>query len=135
VSEPTGEALVFRSYTYALRHPVVIGQVAGWRLPWAVSATQLGAIAGAGAVMLAVRPIWAHLGGIANLVVFCSVVALVGWAARRWRVEGRSPARFAAGFLMATVGGGRGVSNGAPVKQLRPVRGLSVGMVVVEGRR
>ena len=135
MSEPAGEALIFRSYTYALRHPVVIGQVAGWRLPWAVSATQLGAVAGAGAVMLTARPIWAHLGGIANLAVFCFVVAVVGWATRRWRVEGRSPARFAAGLLTVAVGGGRGLRNGAPVKQFWPVRGLSVGMVVVEGRR
>ena len=136
MSEPAGEALVFRSYTYALRHPVVIGQVAGWRLPWAMSATQLGAVAAAGAVMVAARPIWAHLGGIANLVVFCLVVAAAGWTARRWRVEGRSPARFAAGLLTAAVGCGRGVRNGAPVKQFRPVRGLSVGIVVVgEGRR
>ena len=135
MSELSGETLVFRSYTYALRHPVVIGQVAGWRLPWAVSATQLGAVAAAGTVMVAARPVWAHLGGITNLVVFCLVVVVVGWAARRWRVEGRSPARFAAGLLMAAVGGGRGVSNGAPVKQFRPVRGLSVGMVGVEGRR
>jgi hypothetical protein len=126
--------MVFRSYTYALRHPVVIGQVAGWSLPWAVSATQLAAVAGAGLFMLATRPIWAHLGGIANLVVFCMVVAGAGWAARRWRVEGRSPARFAAGLLMAAVGGRRGVRNGAVVRPLRPGRGLHAG-VVVAGER
>ena len=127
--------MVFRSYTYALRHPVVIGQVAGWRLPWAVSATQLAVVAGAGAVMLATRLIWAHFGGIANLVVFCLVVGAAGWATRRWRVEGRSPARFAAGLLAATVGGRRGVRNGAVVRPQRPVRGLSVGVVVAEERR
>ena len=127
--------MVFRSYTYALRHPVVIGQVAGWRLPWAVSATQLAVVGGATAVMLGTRPIWAHFGGIANLVVFCLVVTAAGWAARRWRVEGRSPARFAAGLLTTTVGGRRGVRNGAIVGSQRPVRGLSVAVVVAEERR
>lgn len=127
--------MVFRSYTHALRHPVVIGQVAGWRLPWAVSATQLAVVGGATAVMLATRPIWTHFGGIANLVVFCSVVTTAGWAVRRWRVEGRSPARFAAGLLTTTVGGRRGVRNGAIVGSQRPVRGLSVAVVVVEERR
>ena len=37
---------VYHSYTQALRHPIIIGHVAGWRLPWALSASQLGAVAG-----------------------------------------------------------------------------------------
>lgn len=136
VSEPQGETVAHRSYTYALRHPVVIGQVAGWRLPWPVSATQLAAIGGAAAVLLVTRPVWAHLGGITNLMVFCLVVAAVGWAARRWRVEGRSPARFAAGLLAVVAAGPRGVRNGALVRPPQPARGLSVGVAVVaEGRR
>jgi hypothetical protein len=133
--EPPDTTVVFRSYTYALRHPVVIGQVAGWRLPWAVSATQLAAVGGAGAGMLATRPLWAHLGGMANLVVFCLVLATVGWAARRWRIEGRSPARFAAGLLTATLMGRRGVRNGVAVRPPRPVRGVFAAVVVAESKR
>src|SRR5665811_1970946 len=90
---------VYHSYTQALGHPVIIGHVAGWRLPWALSATQLGAVAAAAAVMLAIRPLWAHLGGVGNLVMFCVLVAVAGWAARHWRIEGRSPLRVAAALV------------------------------------
>ena len=124
---------VFYSYTHALRHPVIIGRIAGWRLPWALSATQLGAVAGTTAVLLVSRPVWAHLGGVGNLVVFVIAVAVVGWAVRHWRVEGRSPLRAAAGFLAVMVGPASrlGVCNGRPVRHLRPVRRHSVGVTVV----
>lgn len=121
---------MFRSYTHALRHPVVIGHVAGWRLPWAVSATQLGAIASTAAVLLATRPVWAHLGGIGNLIVFCLVIAAAAWAVRHWRVEGRSPLRFAAAWVTVTLRPRGGVCNGRPVRKARPVRGSTVGMIV-----
>lgn len=123
---------MFRSYTHALRHPVIIGHVAGWRLPWAVSATQLGAIAATAAVLLGSRPVWAHFGGIGNLVVFCLVVAAAGWAVRFWRVEGRTPVRFAAAWLTVRLGSARGVCNGRPVRAIRPVHGSPVGVPVVE---
>ena len=58
------------SYTQALRHPVIIGHVAGWRLPWALSASQLGAVAAASGALLVTRPVWAHLGAVGNLAVF-----------------------------------------------------------------
>ena len=114
---------VYYSYTHALRHPVIIGHIAGWRLPWAVSATQLGAIAATTTVLLVTRPVWAHLGGVGNLIVFSVVVGMVGWAVRYWRVEGRSPLRAAAG--MATVilspPSRVGVCNGRPLRPVRPV--------------
>ena len=76
------EVTRFQSYTLALRHPVIIGRVAGWRLPWALSVTQLGAVAATAAVLLATRPIWAHLGAVGNLGVFCLAVGGAGWSAR-----------------------------------------------------
>lgn len=115
---------VYYSYTHALRHPVIIGHIAGWRLPWAVSATQMGAVAATTAVLLVTRGVWAHLGGVGNLIVFSVVVGIVGWAVRYWRVEGRSPLRAAAG--MATVilspASRFGVCNGRPVRPVPPVR-------------
>lgn len=128
------ETVVLRSYTHALRHPVIIGQVAGWRLPWAVSVTQLGSIAVTAGILLGTRPVWAHFGGIGNLVLFCLVVAAAGWAVRFWRVEGRSPMRFAAAWLTVTLGARGGVCNGRPVRAVRPVRGSTVGLVVIEGQ-
>src|SRR3990172_9819475 len=78
---------IYHSYTQALRHPVIIGHVAGWRLPWALSASQLGAVATASALLLIARPAWAHLGAVGNLTVFALAVAGSGWAVGHWRVE------------------------------------------------
>ena len=126
---------VYHSYTRALRHPVIIGHVAGWRLPWALSASQLGAVAGMSGLLLATRPLWAHLGAIGNLAVFTVAVTAVGWAVRHWRIEGRSPFLVAAGVAMVLLSPGcrRGVRNGAPVARFRSTRGNPVGTVIRPG--
>ena len=123
---------VYSSYTQALRHPVIIGHVAGWRLPWALSASQLGAVAGMSGLLLVSRPVWAHLGGVGNLVVFTLLVGASGWAVRHWRVEGRSPFLVAAGVATVILSPGcrRGVRNGRPVAAQRPIRGDRIGVVV-----
>ena len=123
---------MYHSYTHALRHPIVIGRIAGWRLPWALSATQLGAIAGTTAVLLATRPMWAHLGGVGNLVVFSLTIGAAGWAVRHWRIEGRSPLRVAAAILNVTTSPGcrRGVRNGQPVVPARPLRSLGTAITI-----
>lgn len=126
------EPVVFSSYTHALRHPVIIGHVAGWRLPWALSVTQLGAVAASAVAMLATRMVWAHLGGVGNLIVFCLVVGLSGWAARHWRIEGRSPLRVALSMVALASRPRSGVRNGSPVRSCRAVRGHPVGIVVLE---
>lgn len=128
---------VYFSYTQALRHPVIIGHVAGWRLPWALSASQLGAVAAASGLLLITRPVWAHLGAVGNLSVFAVVVAGSAWAVRHWRVEGRSPFLVAVGVATVLISPAcrRGVRNGAPVPIARPVRARLVGVVVVRGRQ
>ena len=125
---------VFHSYTHALRHPIVIGRVAGWRLPWALSATQLGVIAGATGLLLSTRPLWAHLGGVGNLAVFCLAVGGAGWAVRHWRIEGRSPLRVAAGVITVALAPGcrRGIRNGVPVRRSRPVRSQATEVTVTQ---
>ncbi len=123
---------VYHSYTQALRRPIIIGHVAGWRLPWALSASQLGAVAASSGLLLVTRPVWAHLGGVGNLVVFAGVVAASGWAVRHWRVEGRSPFLVAAGVATVVLSPGcrRGVRNGRPVTAPRPSRGGWVAITV-----
>jgi hypothetical protein len=125
---------VYYSYTHALRHPVIIGHIAGWRLPWAVSAMQLGAVAATTAVLLVTRPVWAHLGGVGNLIVFSVVVGTVGWAVRYWRVEGRSPLRAAAGMATVILGAGSRLGvygNGRPLRPVRPVRSPGIPIAVI----
>jgi len=123
---------VYHSYTQALRHPIIIGHVAGWRLPWALSASQLGAIAGVSGLLLVTRPVWAHLGGVGNLAVFTVLVAASGWAVRQWRIEGRSPFLVAAGLATVILSPGcrRGIRNGRPVTPSRPSRGGSAGIMI-----
>jgi len=124
VEPAVGEVIHFQSYTHALRHPIIIGRVAGWRLPWALSVTQLGAVGATAVVLLATRPVWAHLGGVGNLVLFSLIVGGAGWAARHWRIEGRSPIAAAAGIIsVALLPARRSTSNGRPVRAPRPVRG------------
>ena len=123
---------VYYSYTQALRHPVIIGHVAGWRLPWALSATQLGAIAAASGVLLVTRPLWAHLGAVGNLSVFTLIVGGSAWAVRHWRIEGRSPFLVAVGLAAVLLSPGcrHGVRNGVPVPQLLAVHAYPVGVIV-----
>jgi len=124
---------VYHSYTQALRHPVIIGHVAGWRLPWALSASQLGAVAGMSALLLVTRPVWAHLGAVGNLAVFTVLIAGSGWAVRHWRIEGRSPFLVAVGIANVVLSPWcrHGVRNGTPVTLPRPTRGDRVGVVMV----
>ncbi|MCZ7532680.1 MAG: conjugal transfer protein [Acidimicrobiia bacterium] len=123
---------IYHSYTQALRHPVIIGHVAGWRLPWALSASQLGAVAAMSGLLLATRPVWAHLGSVGNLAVFTVAVGGVGWAVRHWRIEGRSPFLVAAGVAVVLFSPGcrRGVRNGTPVAQPRPTPSNRIGTVI-----
>ena len=112
---------------------MIIGHVAGWRLPWALSASQLGAVAGMSGLLLVTRPIWAHLGAVGNLAVFTLLIAGSGWAVRHWRIEGRSPFLAAAGLAMVILSPGcrHGVRNGKPVTLPRPARGNPTGVVIV----
>ena len=124
VEQAVDEVIHFQSYTHALRHPIIIGRVAGWRLPWALSVTQLGAIGATAVALLATRPVWTHLGGVGNLVLFSLFVGGAGWAARHWRIEGRSPIVAAVGILSVALLPARRVTrNGRRVRSPRPVGG------------
>jgi hypothetical protein len=122
---------VYHSYTQALRHPVIIGHVAGWRLPWALSASQLGAMAAVTGLLLVTRPVWAHLGSVGNLAVFTLALGGAAWAVRHWRVEGRSPFLFAAGVATVLLSPRcrLGVRGGGPATAPRPIRASTVGIL------
>jgi hypothetical protein len=128
----TSDFDVYHSYTQALRHPVIIGHVAGWRLPWALSASQLGAMAATTGLLLVTRPVWAHLGAVGILAVFTVALAGAAWAVRHWRVEGRSPFLFAAGVATVLVSPRcrLGIRNGGPATPPRPIKASTVGVLV-----
>src|SRR5687767_1204666 len=86
--------IVCRSFTYARRHPLVIGKLSGWT-PWWGPATPAQYCVGAGVAMLLLttRRIWAHLPGALDLVVLIGLPFGLAWAARSARFEHRNPAR------------------------------------------
>ena len=87
-----------RVYTHARRHPIVIGNIQGLRIP-PVTPAQL--LIGAGSLIMLVvtQPLWAHFGGVANGLIMISVPLGLAFAARALRVEGRAPWRAALGWF------------------------------------
>src|SRR5918997_4644383 len=87
-----------RVYTHARRHPIVIGNIQGLRIP-PVTPAQL--LVGIGSLLLLVltQPLWAHFGGAVNGLVLLAVPLALAFAARALRVEGRAPWRAGLGWL------------------------------------
>jgi hypothetical protein len=102
-----------RVYTHARRHPVVIGNIQGLRIP-PVTPAQL--LVGVGSLVLLTMtaPIWAHFGGAINSVLMIGIPLGLAFAARALRVEGRAPWRAAFGWIMLMVAPRRGVRLGKP---------------------
>jgi hypothetical protein len=105
--------LACRVYTHARRHPVVIGNIQGLRIP-PVTPAQL--LVGVGSLVLltGTAPIWAHFGGAVNSLVMIGVPLGLAFAARALRVEGRAPWRAAFGWIMLVVAPRRGTRLGKP---------------------
>ena len=96
-----------RSYTRAVRHPLVLGRVGGYQLPFQLSIPQLivGTVGVVGA--LAVRPLLTRLVG-ARLSLLLVAVAVFGGVvvAKRVRAEGRNSLQALAGLLEYGLGSG-----------------------------
>lgn len=110
-----------RVYTHARRHPVVIGNIQGLRIP-PVTPAQL--LVGVGSLVLLTltAPIWAVFGGVINSVVMLGIPLGLAFAARALRVEGRAPWRAGLGWFMLAVAPRRGVRLGKPEKVSRVER-------------
>jgi hypothetical protein len=110
-----------RVYTHARRHPVVIGNIQGLRIP-PVTPAQL--IVGVGSLVLLVAgyPLWAHFGGAINGFLMVSIPLGLAFAARALRVEGRAPWRAGLGWLMLVVAPRRGTRLGKPERTSQIVR-------------
>jgi hypothetical protein len=102
-----------RVYTHARRHPIVIGNIQGLRIP-PVTPAQL--IVGVGSLVLLVltQPLWAHFGGAVNGLLMIAVPLGLAFAARALRVEGRAPWRAGLGWFMLVAAPRRGRRLGKP---------------------
>lgn len=87
------EAITLQSYTHARTHPWVVGKIGGHALPVQLSPTQVAVLVGSFVVLLKTRMLWAHLGGIPNLMIQVAVPCALTWCLRHLRMEGRSPGR------------------------------------------
>ena len=104
------------SYTYARRHPKVIGRIGGWAPPVQLSFVQLGTLA-ATLVLLAMSwNVWApSLPPLLRLMVVTTVPAASCWGVRRTRLEGRSLVRTAIGVLTLACQPRDGSLHGRPM--------------------
>ena len=79
-----------RVYTHARRHPIVIGNIQGLRIP-PVTPAQLLVGVGSLVMLVVTQPLWAHMGGVINGLVMIAVPLGLAFASRALRVEGRAP--------------------------------------------
>ena len=101
MSEPDpGEVVACASYTFARRHPKVLGRIGGWAPPVQLSFVQLGTFAAAICGLVWSWDWWAPwLPPLARLLVVAGVPSVLCWAVRRSRLEGRSLVRTGLGFV------------------------------------
>ncbi|HMG41392.1 MAG TPA: hypothetical protein VK611_08680 [Acidimicrobiales bacterium] len=97
-----------RVYTHARRHPIIIGNIQGLRIP-PVTPAQLLVGVGALVVLVATQPLWAHFGSVINGLAMITIPLGLAFAARALRVEGRAPWRYALGWfnMVAAPKGGK----------------------------
>lgn len=115
------EPIVCRFYTHGRRHPIVIGNIQGLRIP-PVTPAQLGLGVGTLVVLALTRALWAHFGGPVNGIVLVGVPVGLAWAARAVRMEGRAPWRAGLGWLQLLAAPREGVSLGRRDRPMRPLR-------------
>src|SRR4029450_6195116 len=116
MEQPPGDAdrrIDCRVSTHARRHPIVIGNIQGLRIP-PVTPAQLLVGVGSLVVLVLTQPIWAHFGGAVNGLLMIAVPLGLAFAARALRVEGRAPWRAGLGWFMLVAAPRRGKRLGKP---------------------
>lgn len=128
MADDPGERITCATYTHARRHPMVIGQIAGWTPPFQLSLVQIGVLLVSFFVMVQTWRLWAEpLPNSLALVVGAGVPIALTWAVRRVRIEGRSLPRAAVGWVSLWCTPHRGMLRGRPYRDppavaLAPVR-------------
>lgn len=110
-----------RVYTHGRRHPIVIGNIQGLRIP-PVTPSQLGILVGTFVGLVLTRPLWAHFGSLLNGLLLAGVPITLAWAARAVKMEGRAPWRAGLGWLTLWSAPRSGVRLGRPDRRCSPVR-------------
>lgn len=88
------------SYTHARRHPMVLGRIAGWAPPFQLTITQVVVVLVTFIVLTWSWPLWApRLPSTLSFLAAVGAPVAAAWAVRHVRLEGRSLARTALGYL------------------------------------
>ena len=117
------EDIVCATYTHARRHPMVLGSIGGWSPPFQLTMTQLGVLL---ASALIINKSW-HLWGPLFPPIVAVLLAIAfptgaAWAARRVKIEGRSPVRAALGWVMLMSAPHSGTVGGRPASEPKAAR-------------
>lgn len=117
------DPVVCASYTHARRHPMVLGRIAGWAPPFQLTITQILVLLAVFVALTWSWSLWAQfLPSTVALLVAGGAPMAAAWAVRRVRIEGRSLARAALGYVALWCTPAGGVIAGRTHRPRRPAR-------------
>lgn len=120
-AEAPPDQVVCATYTHARRHPLVLGNIAGWTPPFQLSLPQLAVLVVLFVVEMQTWRLWGPL--LPRSVAIIAAIAVpcgLAWMVRRARVEGRTLARAAVGWLMLLSTPRAGRVGGRPYQPAGP---------------
>jgi hypothetical protein len=119
----SGEAdILCATYTHARRHPMVMGQIAGWTPPFQLTLTQVAVVIVTLVIETQTWRWWGHLlPRLGGILVVLGLPCLLAWAVRRTRLEGRSLPRYALGWLALVAEPHGGRVGGRAFRPRRPL--------------
>ena len=110
------------SYTHARRHPMVLGRIAGWAPPFQLTITQVIVVLATFTIVTWSWSLWApHLPATLSFLTAAGAPIGAAWVVRHLRLEGRSLARTALGYLTLLSMPRTGRVGGRPLRIGRPV--------------
>lgn len=130
------EHIMCATYTHARRHPMVLGSIGGWTPPFQLTVAQIVVLVVSFLVEQQTWRWWGHM--LPRLIAAPLVVAvpcLLAWVVRRTRIEGRSLARFALGWLAHAVAPSGGRVRGRSYRPAWPSAPFSHRIYVAAGDR
>lgn len=132
VAQETVGELHCRSWTDARRFPLVVGRIGGFRLPFVLSLHQVAVLLTTFGGLVATRTVWAVLGPVGNVLIVIGIPAVLTYAVRHLRIEGRSPVRSLLGLASLAATPRHGVNIDGPVRTPR-TRYAPTARVLVSG--